>query len=391
MLTRSFILILSVALVLCGILGLGRRAEAELVDDNTPIPAPGQPGSPMPGLSSAELDQWIRGRRVFDRDVHLEDGLGTPEYNGDSCRACHQDPAIGGAGNLDVNVFRFGNDNGGMGPFTNLPGGQVASKFRRPDFPGREDHDPAADVFEQRNPPSILGLGLVETISDADILANEDPLDLNGDGIRGVARMVDVGGGVMEVGRFGWKAFAPTLADFAHDAGTGELGLTFSDTSRGFGAQTDNDGIPDPEFDDGDLEDMIFFMRNLAPPQRKGSTNPLVALGEQIFSQIGCDLCHKPTMPGSGGPVPLYSDLLLHDIWPASFRGMAEPGADVGLYRTPPLWGIAETAPYMHDGRAETLTDAILLHDDEALAVRQAYEALTTGDREALLLFLKDL
>jgi len=120
----SLISLLLVALIM-------HQAQAEFVDDSTPIPGLGQPGSPTPGLSAADMDQWIRGRRVFDRDFHLEHGLGTPEFNGDSCRGCHQDPAIGGAGGLDLNVFRFGQDNGGLGPFSNLPGGQVASRFRR--------------------------------------------------------------------------------------------------------------------------------------------------------------------------------------------------------------------------------------------------------------------
>jgi CxxC motif-containing protein (DUF1111 family) len=91
--------------------------------------------------------------------------------------------------------------------------------------------------------------------------------------------------------------------------------------------------------------------------------------------------------------VPLYSDLLLHDIHPEDFRGTADLGtpAGVGFYKTPPLWGVRTTAPYLHDGRATTLEDAILLHDDEAIQMRQAFEALDSADRAALLLFLSDL
>jgi CxxC motif-containing protein (DUF1111 family) len=89
--------------------------------------------------------------------------------------------------------------------------------------------------------------------------------------------------------------------------------------------------------------------------------------------------------------VPLYSDLLLHDVMPAGFRGMSEPGAEVGLYRTPPLWGCRHTAPYLHDGRAADLAAAILAHDGEAAGVVASYLALTQDDRAALLAFLADL
>ena len=323
--------------------------------------------------------------------MHYTDGLGSPNYNGDSCRGCHDVPAIGGAGRLDRNVFRFANDNGGAGPFTNLTGGQIGSRLRRFDFPGREDHDPASDVFEQRNSPSILGLGLFETIPDSAILANEDPTDANGDGIFGMARMIDVGGGVMEVGKLGWKAGVPKLADFVQDAMFNELGITVSANPRGFGTLMDTDGIPDPELTPSDEADLVFYLQNLAPPARAGSTNPLVALGEQVFSQIGCSTCHLLSLPGTAGPVPAYTNLLLHDIWGPGFRGMEDPGADVGFYRTAPLWGVSTTGPWMHDGRAETLLDAILLHGGEAATVRTDFLNLSTGERDAVILFLEDL
>jgi CxxC motif-containing protein (DUF1111 family) len=130
---------------------------------------------------------------------------------------------------------------------------------------------------------------------------------------------------------------------------------------------------------------------NLAPPPRAGGTDPAIPQGEALFSTIGCATCHIPTLPGAGGPVPLYSDLLLHDIHPAEFRGMAEPDAPVGMYRTPPLWGVRDTSPYLHDGSATTLEDAILRHGDEALNARTNYEQLTAGEQDALLLFLEDL
>ncbi|MDE0960286.1 MAG: hypothetical protein OSB09_05845 [Planctomycetota bacterium] len=379
-------------LVLFSTLLVITAVNAEIIDDDTPVPPVGAMGGPDRVLDPAELEQWIRGRKVFDRDWTQAEGLGTPDLNADSCRSCHQKPVIGGAGGLDVNVMRFGLDNGGSGPFQDLPGGQVASKLRRPDTPGREESNPLADVFEQRQTPHTLGLGLIETIPDSEILSHEDPNDLDGNGCRGVARMIDVGA-FLEVGKLGWRGQVPTLSDFLRDALGGETGITVPDDGRGFGILTDADPVADPEILPEDFLDMLFFATHLAPPPRGGNQDPEVAVGETLFTSIGCAICHVPALQGSEGPVPLYSDLLLHDIYPDDFRGTADLGtpADVGFYKTPPLWGVRFTAPYLHDGRATTLEDAILLHEDEADQMTAAYQALGAQDRAALLLFLSDL
>lgn len=343
---------------------------------------------------SVENDpRFVRGRALFDRAFHRASGLGSPDYNGDSCRACHQDPSLGGAGALELNVSRFGRDFGGTGPFTNVTGGQTSSKFRLPQVGGREEYalqPQHPDVFEQRQPPSLFGVGLIETISGSTITANEDPIDANGDGVFGVARRLDVNG-TIEIGRYGWKAQIPLVRDFVHDAMAEELGVTTPDEGRHFGIRADNDAIADPELGSAAIDDLDFFVRGLRAPQRGGSRDARVATGQALFTSIGCAVCHKPALQGSNGPVPLYSNLLLHNVMPAGFRGMAEPGAGVGLYRTPPLWGVKHTAPYLHDGRAETLEQAILLHAGEALAARNSFAAATDADRTALLLFLEDL
>ena len=378
----KYLLIFLMVLLTAGML------SAEIIDDDTPVPAVGDWGGPDRVLSAAELEQWIRGRKVFDKDWRQSEGLGTPDMNADSCRACHQKPVIGAGGLLDTNVTQFGNDNGGLGPFISLPGGPVASKLRRPDTPGREDADASADIFEQRQTPAILGAGAIESIFEAQILANEDPMDVNNDGVRGVARMVDVGGGVLEIGRFGWKGQISAVSDFVRDALGGELGLTVFDDGRGFGILSDGDAIADPEMPMQEYNDLIFYNQHLAPPPRGGGQ---VAAGEVLFESVGCATCHTPELSGSNGPVPLYSNLLLHDIHEADFRGMAEPQAPVGFYRTPTLWGLRKSAPYLHDGRASTIEQAIEMHFDEANLSRQNYMNLTVQAREELLLFLNDL
>jgi CxxC motif-containing protein (DUF1111 family) len=358
-------------------------------DDGRPVT--GAPGGPGRELSEDEMRRFLRGRALFERDFVPSAGLGAPEMNADSCRGCHQDPVLGGAGALELNVSRFARDRGGSGPYEDLPGGQGLSKLRPPRVAGREEYDLfAADVFEQRQTPSILGDGRIEAIFEAEILAREDARDRDGDGIRGVARRLTIGGAT-EIGRFGWKAQIPRLADFVRDALGNELGLTTPDDGRGFALLADGDGRADPEVDAAAVDDMAFFLAELAPPARVGSLAPEVLAGERLFARVGCARCHVPELDGPDGPVPLYSDLLLHDVWPQAFRGMSEPGAGPGSFRTPPLWGVRATAPYLHDGRASTLRAAILLHAGEAAGVRAAFEALPAHDKDALIAFLEDL
>lgn len=387
--------------VLCGVLFQGSTAQSESVDPNAgltaggsrlglapPIPAVGEIGGPGRVLDAMEMEQWLRGREVFDRDFHQATGLGAPGFNADSCRACHGDPVLGGSGGLELNVSRFGNDNGGSGPFMDLPGGQGLSKLSTPWDPVREEYDPTtADVFEQRQTPALFGAGLIDSIPESEILAQQGT---GVGGVFGVARIIDTGM-TMEVGRFGWKAQIPRLEDFTRDALASESGITADDDGRGFTLVSDADGASDPELNASDLEDLVFFLKELGPPPRAGSTDPQVVVGEALFASVGCAICHTPTLMGADGPVPLFSNLLLHDVHSSSFRGMSEPGAGIGVYRTPPLWGLRFTAPYMHDGRAETPLDAILFHAGEASTARSNFLSLGAADREALLAFLADL
>ena len=348
------------------------------------------------GLLSVSLgdEQFERGLALFDHAFSAPEGLGAPEMNGDSCRACHLDPVLGGAGPLELNVTRFARDNNGAGPFQNVSGGQILSKLFVPTVHGREEYEQqgpnAADVFEQRQTPSILGDGLIDQIPGVVITANEDVNDANGDGIFGVARRLTING-VVEIGRFGWKAQVPQLADFVNDAMIGELGLTTPDNGRGFAGLADNDEVADPEIAQTQVDDVAYFLSELPAPERGGSGDPRVADGLAVFTQIGCAKCHTPSLASPSGPVPLFSNLLLHNVMKADYRGMSEPGAGVGYFRTPPLWGIKYTAPYMHDGRAEDLDGAIRAHYGEADGVRQNYAALSEADRLSLLLFLEDL
>jgi len=211
--------------------------------------------------------------------------------------------------------------------------------------------------------------------------ALEDPEDADADGISGRVHVLSDG----RVGKLGWKADVPTLADFTRDAGTNELGLTLdAHPTSGFGRTEDDDGVADPEFAPTDADDLTFYMTQLAPPPA-GPDDPE---GEALFDAVGCASCHVPELPHAQGPLRAYTDLLLHRMAGEDTPGIPSQDAGPQEFRTAPLWGIATSAPYLHDGRADTLHDAIEGHGGEAEGAKTAYQALTLSEQQRLLDFL---
>jgi len=359
--------------------GLSLRSEG-LIPPDEPAPELGDLGCAEPGTDPAMFE---RGRRVFDADFGLGAGLG-PTFNGDSCRACHFQGAVGGAGPIDVNVTRQGISDGAA--VTNPAGGTMAHRFAATAM--RPPVDEASNFFELRQTPPLFGMGLVDRIPEASILANEDPEDLDGDGISGRAHVLPDG----RVGRLGWKANVPSLAEFARDGMSNELGVSLPDQEGlTFGFTADDDDVADPEISLEDLEALTFFMSHLAPPPRERTDPALEDMGEALFDSVGCTSCHMTMALEDGTEVPLYSDLLLHDVFAAGALGVSDGDAAGRELRTTPLWGLRVSAPYMHDGRAATVEDAIARHFTEAEASATAFAALSAEEREAVLAFLMSL
>ncbi|HJL14208.1 MAG TPA: di-heme oxidoredictase family protein [Sandaracinaceae bacterium LLY-WYZ-13_1] len=362
--------------------GLDQRSPGLLPPD-APVDDPGTYGGPRTDMAEADMPRFEQGRAIFDEDFRLSAGLG-PTFNGDSCRACHFQPVIGGSGPIDVNVTRQAILMGGEAVVPEM--GTMA--HRQGVHAMRPPIDDASDVFELRQTPAIFGLGLVDEIPEAEILAHEDPEDADGDGISGRAHVLPDG----RVGRLGWKANVPSLAEFSRDGMSNELGVTVPDQpGMTFGNATDDDAIPDPEITVEELEALTFYMAQLAPPPRTRTDEALEDQGEVLFADVGCTGCHMSLALEDGTPVPLFSDLLLHDVMPEGAHGVPDGPATDREMRTAPLWGLAETAPYMHDGRSGTIEDAIARHHGEASASAEAYAALSAEEREALLAFLRSL
>jgi CxxC motif-containing protein (DUF1111 family) len=369
--------------------------------------APGQPGSPLAGLTPVEFEEFRLGLEDFLEVEEAEEGLG-PAFNGTSCAGCHSVPAIGGTGT--VSEVRAGRRNA-RGEFEPLDssGETLFHLFSVPSHSCQPVVPPEADVIARRVPIALFGAGLVEAIPDETLLSFEDPLDRNGDGVSGrAAVVVDAATGERRVGRFGWKAQHATLLVFGADAYRNEMGITndlFPHESA-FGVPSDRmrvcDPIPDPE-DVADprtrrrgIDNFASFMQFLAPIAR-GAIDDRARDGERVFSSIGCASCHVPalTTGASANPlfhrrqVPLFSDLLLHDV--GTGDGIAQASAAANEIRTPALWGLRLRRPLLHDGSAATVGDAILRHGQEAELARRGFERASEADRAALLAFLRSL
>jgi len=377
------------AQVVAFLMSLGGRSQRTpgLLPPNAPLPAAGEFGGPMPGLSDSDLVRFQRGRELFDRDFGMAAGVG-PLFNGDACRACHFDPLIGGSGPAGVSAIRHGIVDEQNNTFTAPSIGTIAHRETTA-VDGRAPSDPNANFFEARQTPPLFGLGLVDRIPESAILARADPDDTDGDGISGRANVLGDG----RVGRLGWKANVPSLAEFARDGLTNEMGITLPDQPNlTFGLATDGDDVTDPEISAPEVEDLVYFMEQLAPPPRHRVSPDDEDAGEVVFSQIGCNKCHVPELrTADNTPVPLYSDLLVHDVAPPYRYGIADGAAEMREIRTAPLWGLSSSAPYLHDGSAATVEEAIVAHGAEGDASRQAYLDLPRDKQRQLIKFLDSL
>ncbi|MCZ6655112.1 MAG: hypothetical protein O7D91_19050, partial [Planctomycetota bacterium] len=343
------------------------EASRRTVSSGGPI-IPQQPmGAPLLGLTEEQLARFFVGREQFDRTFTVEEGLG-PVFNQNSCGSCHGNP-LGGPGS--ITVTRAGRlEKGGFDPLTELGG----SLFQQEaiDDACAEVVPEEANVIAFRVTNGMMGYGLVEAIPDSAILANADPVDVNGDGISGKAVIVSaVEDNLDHVGRFGWKADAASMITFSAGASLNEMGMT------NYYKPTDQDpnGINPPELGDcdtvADYEIGIAFILQLADFQRFLTAAPQTPksgmTGEALFVSIGCSDCHIPafTTPDDPGledalrnkEIRQYTDYLVHDAGLAA-DFIAEGEAGQREIKTAPLAGIRTRDPMWHDGRVAAGTFA---------------------------------
>lgn len=389
-----------------GMLGGGTVRVAQAGQQLPPPPPP--VGAPLPAITLVEQQKFDSGRTVFGQLQAPVNGLG-PVFNARSCVACHRAGAPGGAG-TDLNIARVtrigGIVNGVYSDLTNVGGPVLEARSLReidPLYPYPGERVPVeAQFVSRRITTPLFGAGLIEAIPDSTIIANSQRL--LPDGIHGVPNMVlNPESGRTQVGRFGWKCQVPIIHLFSGDAFLNEIGITSPTFPKDNLPQgrTDSNGAdkaPDAEDNNTKVAAVSGFTRYLAPPPPVPFT-PTSQRGQQVFNSIQCAACHMPVMQtgfsGSAAiankPVHLWSDLLLHHMGRGLADGVRQGQAAGDMWRTAPLWGLRFRPLLLHDGRATTVEQAIVLHDGESKASRDRYVNLPLSDKQALLDFLSKI
>jgi len=393
-----------------------------------------------PGPRPVTAEAFAAGRTLFNHEWTAKDpltggdGLG-PVFNARSCVDCHSQGGPGGGGPVSKNVTVYGlvGDAHGI-----PPSGVVHLKAVRPEFqetlnlvrPGlprtafiplaeltdRSRPRPTDVVITQRNTPALFGDGLIDAVPDDSLIAHMREhmtaarvVGLNGakdPKVKGrIARLADG-----RIGRFGWKLEFASLQDFVKAACANELGLSNPGRPQATPLGKPKYQAPGTDLTDEQCVMMTDFLRGLPAPTREVPTDPHAAAkvgrGQMLFTEMGCADCHSTDL----GPVKgLYSDMLLHDMGvelesSTGYYGSIIPQPTVandkfavseqptpGEWRTAPLWGVADSAPYLHDGRAATLEDAVALHGGEAVDMAARFKDRPQADRDAIVAFMKTL
>ena len=370
-----------------------------------------------------------------------------PHYTNESCISCHA--RNGGAAvdpigqSLDKWVFRVANEDGS--PLANVgsvlqpkaTGGAsvegtvsigsytVENGLRKPNFVF-SNGTPAK--FSARIAPRLVGLGLLEAIPDEAILAG---VKTQGEITGRVNKIVDPETGDLRIGRFGWKAGTVSVRHQVAAALNADMGvMTTVLPDPDCGSAQDDCGDSGSELAEVHLANIVKYVSLLGVRPQRNWDDADVLNGEEIFSRIGCADCHTPTFQTSphhpfselsDQTIHPYTDMLLHDMGPGLADTLGEGEATGSEWRTAPLWGVGLSAnvtggvaggpvtgdpglfgldspeyatpvhTYLHDGRAQSLEEAILWHGGEAQTTKENYEALTQTEKNQLIKFLESL
>ena len=382
---------------------------------------------PIDNLTAQQRAAFVQGDAEFSRTFSELDGLG-PLFIAQSCESCH----VGdGKGHPLFNITRFGKLTGTEFSSMASEGGPQLQHRAIRRYLG-EVIPASANAVSRFTPPSVTGLGLLEAVDDADILARVDVHDADGDGVSGRAHWADstdlvrlaiersaglspsarrhvvVNG--KYVGRFGKKGRVVTLLQQTTQAYVEDMGITSEllphdivNTQVGTLA---HDDVADPEVPSSIVNRVTFYLRTLRPPPRREVNNADVSAGELLFREVGCATCHTPSMRTGRSDIAAlsevqvapFTDLLLHDMGPDLDDQYTEGNATSAEWRTAPLWGLglAEGSQggagyYLHDGRARTLRAAIGFHGGEGSRSRSKFNTLDAKQQEQMLRYLRSL
>ncbi|QXP62328.1 di-heme oxidoredictase family protein [Polaribacter sp. HaHaR_3_91] len=417
-------------------------------------------GRSIPGLSNLELAFFGIGNAMFEQSwvsapatTTSRDGLG-PIFNARACATCHSNDGRGtpilengavsegflirlSSGNDlisgPIGIANYGGqlqDNSNLGmakeATINVHFETITGSYS--DGEGYEIRKPTYTIVNENygslnNPkqsprvgPQVIGLGFIDALSEASILANEDINDIDGDGISGKANYVwNVRASKSTIGKFGWKANQPTLEQQVAGAFNGDMGLTSSlfpdencphgvDCSKLNNGNNVNETVEVP---DTQMSRIMVYQAAISVPKRRDFKTLDVLEGKQLFNDLACVICHVNNFT-TGNDYSLlkqleniiirpYSDFLLHDMGDELADNRADFLADRNEWRTQPLWGlglIEEVNKHtflLHDGRARNIEEAILWHGGEAENAKNNFKNLSKEKREQLLKFLNSL
>lgn len=388
--------LLSAAVVACNKLLPDAPADDEILD------------GPVAGLMGEQNAIFLRGDVAFNDEVFTTTkGLG-PLFVATSCGSCH---AGDGKGHPFTTLTRFGqSDTSNGNVFLHMGGPQLQNRA----IPGfAPEQIPAGATSSKFTPPANTGLGFLDAVPDASLLALADPNDANGDGISGRPNWVtpksysslrpnSISQNGKYIGRFGKKAATYDLLQQTATAYNQDIGITSAyepkDTYSGqdIGAEVSEQTVLD----------VVFYLQTLKAPVQRTPNDADVVAGKQFFLNIGCDKCHTPQLASGLSSIAAlsnktffpYTDLLLHDMGSGLNDGYTEGTALPQEWKTPPLWGLglsknSQGGSYflLHDGRARSIGEAILLHGGEGLQSKTAFQQLNATDQGKLIKFLESL
>jgi CxxC motif-containing protein (DUF1111 family) len=379
----------------CSKLAPGARQDDELLD------------GPVEGLSYEQNRRFMAGDIAFNDEIFTsQKGLGSI-FVATSCGSCH---AGDGKGHPFTTLTRFGQTDSTGNKFLHLGGPQLQNRA----LPGyTPEQIPAGATFSKFTPPANTGLGFLELVSDADILAMADPSDANGDGISGLPNWIALPSFISPgansisqngkyIHRFGKKAAAYNLLHQTANAYNQDIGIASYFEPKDVYSGEDID----PEISTATVNDVVFYLQTLKAPIQRDQNDAIVIQGKNLFVQAGCESCHKQTLQtGFSSSTPLsnktfhpFTDLLLHDMGPGLDDNYTEGNAKTYEWRTPPLWGLglsprSQGGQYflLHDGRAKSIEEAIQLHGGEAELSKNRFNQMAAADRNAIIRFLKSL
>jgi RNA polymerase sigma factor (sigma-70 family) len=391
--------------------------------------------------------EWVRN----DPTSHGGDGLG-PVFNETSCIACHGLGSPGGAGPAGKNVVllsatpvirnpapildqihpgfhgtrstvlhrsgtdpeyaswrqRFYESNRGAAQGDPASRNVDSIEARITALKGQTDPDrrvrdrtlrqqPSKDytfALSERNPPPLFGAGPIDAIPSEVLIATAEQQPPS---VRGRFNRTPEG----RIGRFGWKAQIASLHEFVRAACANELGLEVPGHPQATAPFASTQPAKGLDMNDAECDALVAYVRALPAPLAVDPSGPQGSAdlreGRRLFAGVGCTSCHTPELGAVRG---IYSDLLLHDMGPSlsdsgtyyGVEGTDSPGGPSPQeWRTPPLWGYRDSAPYLHDGRAQDLGEAVALHEGQGKMAARRFFTLSHEERAQVETFLKSL